>query len=429
MKFLLPATIFSALTAAVLAEPLRIPAFTAFGDPDFDAVRRQGRAGSVTGWKGGAQKLLWFGTVKKPGDLEAKIVLGGPAESACDFQLEISPVEPAGSAAVALKASVKAGDSEIAFGKAAVAKAGNHRFALSTANPQSVRIPDISALTLDGPAAEGAHFSTVERRNAASVHLFYPLDDARKEKVAWFYNEVVAREEPVYTFYMACGFHRGYFGMQVNNSRERRVIFSVWDSGNEGVDRSKVAEEDQVKVLAHGDGVVASGFGNEGTGGHSHLVYPWKTGQTYRFLLHAEPQGKNTIYSGYFYFPEKQSWGLIASFRAPKDGSYLKGLHSFNENFGGSNGHLRRLAEFGPQWIRDADGKWSELLTAGFSHDGHGRDMRKDYGMGVKDGRFYLSNGGFVGDDIRYGFKATRPASGQPPPPLAVEGVEKAAKP
>ena len=31
--------------------------------------------------------------------------------------------------------------------------------------------------------------------------------------------------------------------MQVNSTTERRIIFSVWDSGNEGVDRKKVAEE------------------------------------------------------------------------------------------------------------------------------------------------------------------------------------------
>ena len=42
------------------------------------------------------------------------------------------------------------------------------------------------------------------------------------------------------TYYMACGWHRGYFGMQVNSPTERRIIFSVWDSGGEAVDRSKV---------------------------------------------------------------------------------------------------------------------------------------------------------------------------------------------
>src|SRR5436853_552477 len=83
-----------------------------------------------------------------------------------------------------------------------------------------------------------------------------------------------------------------------------------------------------VTVTAQGEGVSAGGFGNEGPGGHSHLVYPWKTGQTYRFLVTAKPEGTHTLYSGYFYFPEKKRWGLIASFLAPKDGDTLRGLYS-----------------------------------------------------------------------------------------------------
>ena len=51
-------------------------------------------------------------------------------------------------------------------------------------------------------------------------------------------------EDPLWTYYMACGWHRGYFGMQVNSPTERRIIFSVWDSGNEAVDRGKVADDE-----------------------------------------------------------------------------------------------------------------------------------------------------------------------------------------
>jgi hypothetical protein len=39
-----------------------------------------------------------------------------------------------------------------------------------------------------------------------------------------------------------------------------------------------VSKDDQTQLLAKGEGVEASVFGHEGTGGHSHLVYPWKTG-------------------------------------------------------------------------------------------------------------------------------------------------------
>ena len=101
------------------------------------------------------------------------------------------------------------------------------------------------------------------------------------------------------------------------------------------------------QLVAKGEGVVAEVFGNEGTGGHSHLVYPWKTGSRQRFFVTARPEGDATIYSGYWFHPDKQAWMLIASFRAAKDGQGLRRLYAFSENFGGSTGHLRRKALFG----------------------------------------------------------------------------------
>jgi hypothetical protein len=160
--------------------------------------------------------------------------------------------------------------------------------------------------------------------------------------------------------------------------------------------------------------VVASGFGNEGTGGHSHLVYSWKTGQPQRFLVAAQPVGDHTDYTGFWFNPEKHAWMQIASFRAPKDGGYLRGLYSFSENFSGENGHLQRKALFGPGWIRDADGSWHELTTASFSHDGTGNTARLDRFMGVERGLFFLSHGGFVPGFTKSGEKFSRPATKAP---------------
>ncbi len=142
----------------------------------------------------------------------------------------------------------------------------------------------------------------------------------------------------------------------------------------------------------------ASGFGHEGTGGHSHLVYNWKLGDTVKFLMHAKVDGNNTIYTGWCRFPNKKVWQLIASFKAPRDGKTPRGLYSFNENFGGSNGQMRRVCEFHNQWVRTTEGKWLPLLKARFTHDGHGRKERLDRSAGVVGDRFYLANGGFVDD-------------------------------
>jgi len=302
-----------------------------------------------------------------------------------------------------------------AFEEFEIPNPGFVRFELELLSPPQSGSVSVRALALEGSAMAGAHFNLKPRRNAASVHLSYPTVGVTN--IDQFYCEVTAVEEPVYTFYMACGWNRGYFGMQINSPTERRIIFSVWDSGNEAVDRAKVRAEDLVTLVGKGEGVYSGDFGNEGTGGHSHLKYPWKTGEKQRFLVKAEvPDPTHTIYSGYWFHPEKKQWMLISSWRAPKAGTYLRGLHSFSENFGGDNGHLRRKARYGNQWYHSADGQWHEILTASFSHDATGREDRLDRFMGVESGEFFLSHGGFVPGYCTFGEKFTRSSSGLQPP-------------
>jgi len=378
---------------------ISVPAFTAYCDPDFRGVEFSKEKG-LSGWKDAKQHISWFGEIKTPGKLTASLRVKGDEGRA--FVLKIGETSR--------EATVTNGMAS--FGEFEIAKAGYAKFELTSKDGCKGLI---EALVLDGPATADAHFNLEPRRNASSVHLMYPTP--KDEKIALFYNEVTAVEEPLYTFYMACGFSRGYFGMQINSETERRIIFSVWDAGNgtNAIDRSNVAKDDQTQLVAKGEGVEASVFGHEGTGGHSHLVYPWKTGQAQKFVVAVKPEGNHTTYSGYWFHPEKQSWMLIASFKAPKDGSYLRGLHSFSENFGGQNGHQRRKALYGPQWFATADGKWNELLTAKFSHDPTGKAHRLDRFMGVEDGRFFLSHGGFIEGFTKYGEPFTRPVTNTPP--------------
>ena len=90
-------------------------------------------------------------------------------------------------------------------------------------------------------------------------------------------------------------------------------------------------------------------------------------------------------------------------------------MYSFSEDFDGANGHLRRKALYGPQWTQTPEGVWREQLTASFSHDGTGKSERVDRFMGLENGRFFLSHGGFVTGFTKYGETFTRPASGKPP--------------
>lgn len=390
------------------AEELRVPAFTAYTEPNANGARVSQNSG-ITGWRDPNLKVLWFGEIKTPGAIAAAVSLRLPTNAVSKLRL--------GVAGQSRDAEVKGAGTNLVlahFGSFTIKEAGYQRFTLESLNEVGKPFGDLDALVIDGVTTNTAHFNLKPRRNAASVHLSYPV--ARGTNVAAFYCEVTGVEDPVATYYEACGWHRGYFGMQVNSATERRIIFSVWDSGGEAVDRKKVSDENRVTLIAKGEGVSSGDFGNEGTGGHSHLVYNWKTGDKQKFFVTAQPTNSTfTIYSGYWFHPEQKKWMLISSWRAPKDGSWMRGLYSFNENFGGSNGHLRRKALFGNQWIRTDRGEWIEITTASFSYDGTGKADRLDRFMGVENGEFFLSNGGFINGFTKFGEKFTRRATGQPP--------------
>jgi hypothetical protein len=408
MRFpLLPAL---ALLAPALRAELRVPAHTAYVQPDPRVARVH--AEGISRWSGPDQSVFWAGELTATGHLTARVVVAPPTQVGTRLRLTV------GETAAEREVPAGAVPVEVDFGSFPIPAPGYVRFVLTALNPAGADNGRVQELVLDGPAVQDAHFNLKPRRNSASVHLAYPLPD--KQPVEWFYAEAMGVEDPVATFYMACGFSRGYFGMQVNSPTERRIIFSVWDSGEGGSAdrRDQVKPENHVQLVAKGEGVHTQVFGGEGTGGHSHLKYLWKTGSTQRFAVRAEPRGDHTIYSGYWHHPEDNRWMLIASFDAPKDGQRLRGLYSFVENFGGDTGHLRRKARFGNVWVRTAEGKDLPILRATFSHDATGKADRRDRFGGVEEGWFFLSNGGFVPGFSRYGDPFDLPAHLSPIAPV-----------
>jgi hypothetical protein len=406
-----------AAIATTTQAKLRVPAFTAYTLPDAEGARISPRGG-VTRWTDPAVTVNWYGQFKQTGDVSAKLVLRLPPQAESKLRLTLAGQ----SREITVQGQGTESPVTADFGKFRLPRPGYQRIELAALNAKGQPFGDLDELLLDGPALEGAHFNLKARRNAASVHLSYPAFPGTN--IAAFYCEVTGVEEPTSTFYMACGWHRGYFGMQVNSQTERRIIFSVWDSGGEAADRRKVADENRVKLLAKGEGVYAGDFGNEGTGGHSHLKYLWKTGEKQRFLVTAQPTNKTfTLYSGHWFHPEQKQWMLISAWLAPKDGGWLKRPHSFSENFWGSNGHLVRKALYGNQWIRTDQGQWVEITTASFSHDPTGQADRLDRFMGVENGQFFLSHGGFVEGFTAFGEKFTRPATGQRPNDLVLPSL------
>lgn len=387
---------------------LVVPAFTAYLDPDVETVGVTASSG-ITRWTDPGVHVMWFGEIRTPGDLACAVRLRLAKGVASKLRLTVGSKSK--SVTVVGTAAGKATGN---FGEFPVPTAGFVRFQLESLNPTGRPAGDVESLVLRGPPARDARFNLKSRRTAASVHLNYRVPPALR--VSTFTCEVTATEDPVASFYMACGWHRGYLGMQVNRPQERRILFSVWDSGSEAKDRSLVRADDRVTLVEKGDGVHVGEFGNEGTGGQSYLVYPWKTGETQRFAVVASRDGPaHGTFSGYYFLPDAKRWLKIATWRAPNEDGTIKGLSSFNEDFADRNGHLRRRALFGPQWIRSDAGAWTELTSATFTHDPTGDADRFDRFGGIESGRFFLSNGGFVPGTTPGGTEFVRPKTDSEP--------------
>jgi hypothetical protein len=254
-------------------------------------------------------------------------------------------------------------------------------------------------------------------RRGPSVHLHYDTSKVTGN-IEWFYSEITIPKgnDVVGSYFEANGFDQGYFGIQVNSPTERRVLFSVW-SPFETDDPKTIPENKKIVLLNKGKDVTVGEFGNEGSGGQSYLRYNWTVGNSYGFLLRAQP-GKNdhTNFTAWFYAPEQKKWIFIASFSRPATSTYLKGLYSFLENFEPDNGYITRTAWYHNQWVRTTDQKWLPITKASFTYDDTaGKGYRLDYSGGSGPGGFYLRNCGFFDGRTRLDSVFTHAASGSPP--------------
>lgn len=309
----------------------------------------------------------------------------------------------------------------IIIGNFSLDKIGYHSIEMQGVEREGEDFATITDVLIGGEATDAEVYFVKNDmywgRRGPSVHFSYQVPDEVAD-VKWFYNEITVPEDEdvIGSYFMANGFGEGYFGIQVNSESERRILFSVWSpykTDNPG----EIPDEYKIIMLKKGEGVYTGEFGNEGSGGQSRMVYNWKAGITYKFLLKGEPsENGSTDYTAYFYFSEFGEWRLVASFRRPKTSTYLTRPHSFLENFITETGYKSRKGFYANQWVYDANGNWHELTTAKFTADATARkDARLDYAGGAEGSDFFLKNCGFFDEKSTIDSFFTRESRGISP--------------
>lgn len=230
-------------------------------------------------------------------------------------------------------------------------------------------------------------------RAARSVHLHFPAPEG-----SVFYNEMVVEKSVAGSYFMACGWDTGYFGIQqLSRAEDKVVLFSVWDP-TRGDDPNAVKASDRVEVLAQGEGVRIRRFGGEGTGAQCLAPCPWRLGETNCFVVQAETQTNKTAYTAFLWLPARTNWWKLATFRVVTGGRPLRGCHSFVEDFrrDGASARETRRARYGNGWVRTPAGQWQALAKARFTASSASWESRDNIDAGVAGGWFYLATGGEI---------------------------------
>ena len=257
-------------------------------------------------------------------------------------------------------------------------------------------------------------------RAARSVHLGWMAPEA-----AAFTVEMTIEQTTAGSYFMACGWSGGYFGLQEVRDGRKVAIFSVWDPVK-GDDPKLVRPEDRVELLHADPEARIKRFGGEGTGGQCMIDFPWEVGQPVRFLVRAETHGtqaEKSAYSGWLQDPRTGGWRHLVTFRTRNAGRLLRGMYSFVEDFrrdGRSVGEVRR-ARFAGAWTRDAAGTWSPVTQARFTASRADWEARDNIDAGPASAGGYLLVTG--GDTIR------RHELGTPLPALTSPGLPPAGLP
>lgn len=237
---------------------------------------------------------------------------------------------------------------------------------------------------------------------ATSCHLRYLYIPPEEITDKWtLENTVRVRNTADCTYFCVVGWGPGgYSGIQQIHHNRRVVIFSMWDDG-----------ANKVEAEQHGDKVVVTPFGGEGTGMKSMKDIDWRDNENVELRISGEKQGSSSTWkcSCWYRLAGENDWNFVATYN--RDGSpplNHSGFYSFIEDWERheySKGHcLRRSADFSGPTLITKNGDKILFKEAMFTKQRHGSDMfamEKAFGAVNKCQLcFSLSTGGKSETDI-----------------------------
>lgn len=216
---------------------------------------------------------------------------------------------------------------------------------------------------------------------SSAQHLWWNLEGQRD--ATCLYGEITVLVTHPAVYYCGANWHPGepaggYCGIQDNSMDERRTIFSVWDTSPEL--HPDVTEVDPKTLYQR--------FGGEGEGSHTHMIWPWKAGETFQYFVRKQPGGApNTTDTRYYIYDRAAGkWLHSATITSPVGGERSVetiggSMNSFLENFEGTGREIPKLALY-RLWLgvsldsmkcltlARGDGIWGKLGDAYFLAEG-----------------------------------------------------------
>lgn len=247
-------------------------------------------------------------------------------------------------------------------------------------------------------------------RAARSVHWGWPAPDAEI-----FCTSMIVDQSVPGSYFMACGWDAGYFGIQELGNGKKVILFSVWDPAK-GDNPNEVKAEERVECLYNDPAMRIRRFGGEGTGGQCMGDFAWRIGETNRFLVRGAIEGAKTAYSGFVF--QEGKWRKLVTFRTRTGGKPLKGFYSFVEDFRRDHKSAQetRKARFGQGWVKSTTGDWIALARGRFTASNAEWEARESINAGLDENWLYLQTGGNTANTLQLRSVVERPVMDVPLP-------------